>query len=540
LVGVTSPEHVIVLALENRSFDHLLGYLPHPSPAFDGLRGDGPYANPGWDNGPFAAASPDAKVVLPVDPDHSHGAVMEQLGVHLPGQQPSNQGFVTSYERKGRGLNQPKFEGILAPIINALRGNAAPSAPIAGRGPLIMRCHNPRNVPVLSTLALNFAVCTRWFCSVPGETWPNRNFLHAATSDGETDINPRPYTNRTIFELLEGAGKTWHIYYDDTPQVWAFPNLWDRDDRLANWFKFDAFAEHVGSDVLPTYSFIEPNHRPPLHTLDHEPIIGVADVGDSQHPGNNLVSDAAYDTFTDSIDTDFHRAERLIGTVYQALLRNPGVFSKTLLLITYDEHGGFYDHVPPPTDAVAPGGAPTVLQSLIHFFYRRKEAPFNFTMLGPRVPAIVVSPFIDAGTVDTQIRDHTCVPATLRKLFAPDQAPLTPRDAAAVPFDSLLRRSEPRTDLPDLSAILAALPAPAPAVPAVPSVPAAARAAGASATIPLPTDPPSHYQDLVTLADQVRAKLGVSTPVLAAKDPMALTATTSDAFADKAARARGQ
>jgi len=85
-----------------------------------------------------------------------------------------------------------------------------------------------------------------------------------------------------------------------------------------------------------------------------------------------------------------------------------------------------------------------------------------------------------------------------------------------------------------------------PAVPAVPvaaraaGAPVAARAAGAPATLPVRTDPPSHYQDLVTLADQVRAKLGVSTPVLAANDPMALATTTSDAFADKAARARGR
>src|SRR5438132_3469400 len=112
------PEHVVVLALENRSFDHLLGYLHHPDPTFDGLRGVGPYVNPGWDTGPVVFASPAAKMFLPVDPDRSHDAVMEQLGVRNDGDKPNNAGFVTSYERKGRRLAEPRFEGVLAPLIS--------------------------------------------------------------------------------------------------------------------------------------------------------------------------------------------------------------------------------------------------------------------------------------------------------------------------------------------------------------------------------------------------------------------------------------
>src|SRR6202023_917569 len=100
-----------------RSFDHLLGYLNHPDPTFDGLLKGGPYTNPGWDVGPVVPVSNAAKAVLPVDPDHSHDAVLEQLGVQSHGQQPNMQGFVTSYERKGRNLAQPQFEGLLAPLI---------------------------------------------------------------------------------------------------------------------------------------------------------------------------------------------------------------------------------------------------------------------------------------------------------------------------------------------------------------------------------------------------------------------------------------
>ena len=86
--------HVVVLMLENRSFDHLLGYVPHPDPAFDGLLGH-QYSNPGWRRGPGVAASPTAKQVLPFGPDHSHDAVMLQLAPR--GGQPTNQGFVRSY-----------------------------------------------------------------------------------------------------------------------------------------------------------------------------------------------------------------------------------------------------------------------------------------------------------------------------------------------------------------------------------------------------------------------------------------------------------
>jgi len=229
-------DHVIVLCLENRSFDHLLGYLAHPDPAFEGLRG-GAHENPGWDGGPPVPATHTAKRVLPFGPDHSHDAVMEQLAVKGVGplKRATNTGFVTSYERKARGLAPPAFGGLLAPLLaRRFGGPPKPGTTAAGRGPLVMRCQPPEHVPALSRLALEFAVCDHWFCSVPGETWPNRNFLHAATSDGETNIELRAYTDRTIFELLEDNGHGWRVYHDDTPQLWAFPKLWDTPGRHAN------------------------------------------------------------------------------------------------------------------------------------------------------------------------------------------------------------------------------------------------------------------------------------------------------------------
>ncbi len=531
-------EHVVVLMLENRSFDHLLGYVPPADGAFDGLLARA-RSNPGWGRGPAVAASPTAKKVLPVGPDHSHDAVMQQLALRRG--KPTNRGFVRSYERKARNLDPPVFGGLLGPVANlARRLLAGGGTGVKGRGPLVMACQPPENVPVLAQLATEFGVCSRWFCSVPGETWPNRNFAHAATSDGQTEIEIRPYTNRTIFELLESAGADWRIFYDDTPQVWAFPALWDTPERHAKWFPLDRFAGHVAAGELTAYTFIEPNHRPPLHTLDHAPLIGAPDLSNSQHPENNLVSNAAYDGFTLHGESDFTRAEALIATIYEALRVHPEVFAKTLLLITYDEHGGLYDHVPPPTGVPSPGGAVSTVDRVQRALLYRKTAAFDFTMLGPRVPAVVVSPRVRAGTVDAEPRDHASIPATLRTLFAPDAEPLTARDRWSPPFHGLLTLPEPRTSLPSLAGyatgLTTAIAGPAVATPAV----AAPGTQAASAQAPVV---PGYYQPFLALAGQVQEHLAaVGEPEVAeiTPGPAAFKGTqVTRAFADAADRHRG-
>ncbi len=524
--------HVVVLALENRSFDHMLGFLDHPKGAeFDGLTGM-TFTNPGVD-GTVVAATAEAKTVLPVDPDHAHEAVVEQLAVTGKGSagKPTNQGFIASYDRKCRGLAKVAYGGLLSPIANWIAARRSSGQPaVDGRGPLAMLCQPSTAVPALSRLAVDFAVCTRWFCSVPGETWPNRNFMHAATSDGETDIDLRFYDNRTIFELLEEARRSWRIYHDDTPQLWAFSELWDTPERHANWYEYSEFAKHAAAGDLATYSFIEPNHRPPLHTLDHEPIIGSPDVSDNQHPGNNLVKNASYDGFTTQRETDFTRADRLIAQVYEALRANTDLFRQTVLVITYDEHGGLVDHVPPPTDAPAPGGQASMLGRLFHIFLYRKAKAFDFHMLGPRVPAVIVSPLIEAQTIDDLVHEHSSIPSTLRALFAAGADPLNARDAWAAPFHTVLTRREARSDLPDLSAIAH--------VPAQP--PAAAVAQTEEPVIP------EHYQPFVKLAEKTRRRLrrkGVpeAQPKTVSRRtaPRAKAQLVTQAFVEQAKRARG-
>ncbi|KAB2349463.1 alkaline phosphatase family protein [Actinomadura rudentiformis] len=467
-------EHVVVLALENRSFDHMLGFVAHPDPLFDGLLEGGPYVNPGTRRGETIPATADAKRVLPIDPDHSHQAMLEQLK--------GNAGFVRSYEKRGRGKPPGAWGGLLGPVVN-LAGRLRQGRTvekIKGRGPLIMRCQPPENVPVLGTLATQFGTFSKWFCSVPGETWPNRNFLHAATSDGDTEIQPRFYTNTTIFEVLERAGADWHVYFDDIPQVMAFVKLWTEPRRLANWYAMEEFARHVENGTLPAYSFLEPNHRPPVRLAAGHP-------SNSQHPGNALVADDEYDTFTNDGTGDFARAEALLAHVYEVLRAHREVFDKTVLLVTYDETGGFYDHVPAAQGMADPGRAPTPLTGLLRFLLHRKSAAFDFTMTGGRVPAVVVSPFVSPGSIGPETRDHASVPATLRALFAPTAEPLTARDAAAARFDTLLTLAEPRRDLPDLSEYTAPMSLAAPA--------------GAN------QDVPEHYAPYVQLADRVAGML---------------------------------
>ena len=530
-------DHVVVLCLENRSFDHMLGFLAHPDPSFEGLLANGPHTNPAPD-GSAVAASTAAKKVLPFGPDHSHDAVMSQLAVTGSGaaRRCANTGFVASYEHKGAGTARTRFGGLLGRLLRPwLKLPTAAAPAVKGRGPLVMLCQDSQQVPVLSTLAREFAVFDHWFCSVPGETWPNRNYLHAATSDGETDIQVRLYTDPTIFELLENHGGSWHIYYDDTPQVWAFRNLWDRPARHANWYPADRFAQHVAAGTLPTYSFIEPNHRPPLHTLDHLPAFGAGpDRSNSQHPENNLVSDAGYDTFDDRQDTDFARGEQLIAEIYEALRADPELFARTLLFITYDEHGGFYDHVPPPTDVPAPGDEQSRAARILHNLWHRQVRPFDFTMLGPRVPALLISPLVEAGTVVHTVHDHASVPSTLRALFAPEAQPLTRRDAWATPFHGAATRTVPRTDLPDLSGHLQ--PAPASAESSPPTSSAAAGATVSEGQVP------GYYRDFIKQSDEVRQHLvDVGEPEIARADsttPIQRADETAAAFSSAAHRHR--
>ena len=453
--GFDNIEHIVVLMLENRSFDHMLGFLKAVDARIDGLTGT--ESNP---SGPGPSATPVAvkddaqyKGQLNIDPGHDQ----PDVGLELYGstqydfsQPPTNSGFVVDYTQRNNGDNLAGSE--------------------------IMSCFSPKKLPVLASLAQEFCVCDRWFSSIPGPTWPNRFFAHAATSNGFVDNKFRTYSIDTIYHRLEEAGLSWGIYYHDIPQSLAISTLWG-DIFKAKIHRIQTFFDDARNDNLPRYSFIEPRYFEFFFTKK----------ANDEHPPHDVLM-----------------GETLISDVYNALRASPS-WEKTLLVILYDEHGGIYDHVP-PEKTVNPDG-------------KNSQSPsFDFTRLGVRVPAVLVSPLIPRGSVDHTLYDHTSLLATVRKRFNL-AAPLTNRDAGANTFDSNLSLTTARTDTPRELFPAGASPQPLLARAAVyaplsPDAAKAALAAGEASAAPLS----EFQQSLVELA----GNLDVSEPPAAAM----LTAAT--------------
>ena len=378
-------EHVIVLMMENRSFDHMMGWLQEPGYDIDGLTGGewnplDPSEPPGPSN--RAAVTPDAQDVTPHDPGHEFSDVNVQLFANPGGPPPpsgveENKGFVLSYGQQDD-------------VTRAI-------------APKIMDCFDPGNLPVLTTLAKEFAVCKRWFSSVPGPTWPNRFFAHAATSKGYLDNSQfHNYDMRTIFENLSEQGYTWADYYDDISQTWELQRLCT-PGFITNFKAYGEFRKDAAAGKLPNYSFIEPKY--------YWWFGGAND----QHPPHSIKA-----------------GEALIADVYHCVRTSP-LWEKSLLLIVYDEHGGFYDHVVTPKDATPPDSY---------------QSQFKFDRYGVRVPAILISPYIQKGTIVGETFDHTSIPATLKDVFKLDSF-LTNRDARAQTFSGVPDRASPRTDTPE-------------------------------------------------------------------------------------------
>ena len=369
-------QHIVVLMLENRSFDHMLAATTFASSVKQATVSD---SNPGV-NGPPTKVTFNATAGIDAGPDHTHLGVMRQLtGIKPPKKPPfftkpyavTNSGFIASFEDEA-GQHKP---------------------PVKNYGAHIMMCQPESNVPVLSTLAKRFAVCDQWFSSVPGQTWPNRNYVHAGTSDGTDNNTKRWYNNPTIFGTIINAKKNYRVYTDGLPECLAFRDLW-LDKLLRGKFSDynERFAKDVSSNNLAEYVFIEPNH--------------FGKNASTQHPDNPANA------------RSFYAGEALIKSVYDTLASNPFIWSSTLLIITYDEHGGFYDHEAPPQRVARPD---------------KKVSPegFEFDMLGVRVPTVLVSPWIREGAVDSTIYDHSSIPHSVRELFAPDAKPLSKREAVS-------------------------------------------------------------------------------------------------------------
>ena len=372
-------KHVVVLMLENRSFDNLCGFMRVSNPKINGLLGtEYNLVNPSNQNSEKVVVSSDAPFVPDLNPGPGHDVrdVKIQLYAGTPDELTMG-GFVYDYsQQSGVSIDQAKR---------------------------IMRCFSPHKLPVLETLTKQFVLCHRWHSSLPGPTWPNRLFAHCATSGGFTDNNPRQFEMRTIFENLSDIKyDSWRIYFHDSPQTLMLRNL--RNARYARFFEhFGAFIRDCKDGTLPLYSFIEPRYFSVLGSAAND-----------QHPDHGV-----------------WLGEKLIADVYNSL-RASSQWTETLLVVTWDEHGGFYDHHQPQA-TVRPDN--------------NTSPECDFELLGVRVPTLIVSPWVEPNTVDDTLYDHTAIAATLKVLFG-TRAFLTKRDEWSKTFDRNVTLKNSRSDCP--------------------------------------------------------------------------------------------
>jgi len=392
-------KHIVVLMMENRSFDHMLGFAKTSTWPIEALSGIETNADSVND---VVQVSNDANYAgdLTPDPGHSGFDTLTQLygDPNSPvTQDPPMDGFLRSYEGK-TGNSQDAHR--------------------------IMKCFSPQKLPVLTRLAQQFCVCDHWFSSLPGPTFPNRAFMHAATSMGRVDMgidwrNLSP----TIYERLAENQLDSVIYYHDSTMASTFNGLAGNPDYFGTFD--DDFLPACADNDLPTYSFLEPRFANSAGGIG-QPAFSASD----QHPDHNV-----------------QEGEALIQTVFHAIWENQQVRNSTLLVIVYDEHGGTYDHVHPPA-AINPDGKVWKNDGV------SLDPSFDFTRLGVRVPAVLISPYIAAGTIDSTVYDHTSIIATAFKLFLPGMADinLTLRDKNANTFEGNLSLAQPRNDKIDLGA----------------------------------------------------------------------------------------
>ena len=398
---LSAIQHIVVLMLENRSFDHMLGFLyadqGNKSPAgqpFEGLTGE--ESNPDASGAPVTvfrikATDVNAYFMPGADPGEGYAATNSELFGSTTAPTPpvaTNQGFVKDFAYTLTWQAQKKW--------SILQGTVPQN---------IMGIFTPEMLPVLSGLARGYAVCDHWYSPAPTETLPNRAFAAAGTSQGHMNDNTKSFTVPSIFGLMSQHGLDWAIYgYDAEPLTRL--NFPDTTSAPASHFGlFKDFQAAAAAGALPPYTFLEPDW---------------GTTGNSQHP-----------------NYDVALGEQLIHDVYYAL-RNGKGWNQTLLIITYDEHGGCYDHVPPPSGATPPDDTPG-------------EYGFDFKRFGVRVPAVLVSPLIAPGTVfrvpeGTTPIDHTSILKTVEKRWG--LPALTARDAAAPDLGDALTLSAPRTDDP--------------------------------------------------------------------------------------------
>ena len=421
-------EHVVVVMLENRSFDNLLGWLYDPAndSPFDVVPEDfdGLYGKDLFNKAPDGRVIPVGKTEDARSPQPNPGEPFEDV-------------YSQIYDVP---LLQFRDVPAIPPLAANMKGfirNYADQKQKPKDPATIMECLTPKTVPVLSSLAHYYAVCDRWFGSIPTQTFCNRSFTHAGTSSGYVNnsggglcfINDTP----TIFDLLEQSRHTWTVFVGG----WLFQSftlvtqkaMWKYalTPHFRHFNDFIAAAAQKGG--LPNYSFIEPIYFDSFKW----------GAENDMHPECNPI-----EFFGAS---NLHRGETFLATIYEAVRNSPD-WESTLLVFLFDEHGGCYDHVPPPSApkcdvAINPDGK--IIPRGQH-----GGIGFNFDRLGPRVPAIVVSAYTPPQTRLHDTFEHTSILSTVINCFQLTNGQLGARQARAMDLAAALKLNSPRTDRPPI------------------------------------------------------------------------------------------
>jgi phospholipase C len=434
-------DHLVVLMLENRSLDNVLGWLypgqqpPHfvgadTTPVYRGLQ-TGNYSNRYNDrviavtNGTTGATGhadvpPQPMRVPGFDPGEEYAHVNQQLFGSPDRPTTTNPPFGTPAAMAGFAYDYDAAYETWEQLDQ------------------IMEAYTPAQLPILNGLANAYAVSDAWHSSVPTQTNPNRAFSLCGTSLGRVNNTwdaVEQFSTKTIWNALP-AGTSWGIYYHD---IWnngqcytqyTFPRC---SDVLASGEiePIGSFYGKATAGTLPRFSYLEPKWG----------------YGKGKRDGSGFYCGEVFGKKYGSQGNDYHPptwmgpGEALVNQVYQALVANAEAWQRTLLVITFDEHGGTYDHVDPGWGAVTPDG-------------HRGPDGFAFDRYGVRVPTLLVSPWVQAGTVfrsgDPELKfDHTSLIATTLNWcgVAPGEAGLGARVAVAPTFEWVLAE-QPRQDVP--------------------------------------------------------------------------------------------
>jgi phospholipase C len=395
-------DHIVVVMMENHSFDNLLGELHRTREDVEGLKfnadGEATNSNPTVKGGPSDVTAYRLK-----DTSQAKNITQSWKATH----EQINGGAMNGFVSSEKGASEA------------------------------MGYYTPEVLPFAYSLANTYTLANQWFCSVPGPTHPNRRFLLAGTAFGGTatskgeliDAFEKPPPNGTIFDRLKKYEISWTNYFTDIPMTSVIPRI--PVEHFNHIHPRSRFFEACEAGTLPAVSFVDPatgDLASFTESLDVLPRV-VKEALARLDPGE-----------TEETPHDMYYGERWAHETVEAVLRSPD-WPRTLLIYTYDEHGGYYDHVAPPS-AIAPDDIPPKLLT---------GESGDYSMYGPRVPAVIVSPYSKAGGVSNLVYDHTSILATIEHKW--NLPALTNRDANAnTVMDFLDVSHPPRLDPPRLNA----------------------------------------------------------------------------------------